>query len=531
MADKQLLVDRYVFKATLLEDNRDAGGKIIARGEFARAGVATENKRIYPFQLWERELKRLEKAIAENKVYGELDHPMDGRTQLKRVSHLVTNLHLEGNVVVGEAQILDTAEGRNLKAILEGGGQVGVSSRGFGTTKPNMEGLDVVQDDYRLMTFDFVAEPANTTSYPTIHVEDTHNTGRPTEAAMSEDVTLDKLRSSNPALFESLSKEAEQAYEKRAAELWAKKISSAKHEATTDLRTEFAEKLQATIAEVRKDVEEQVRSQFLTDPSVAGAKAALDEVKSLLRPYIIPEDVESVVREKEAVIEELQKRLADQELRLVKLTEENGKLAGIAKEAGYRYHLESLISGVSQADLIRKLVGDVKQYESLDALNGRVTQIVEEIEKVAEKKQTRDAEIDKLRQENLALREATEKALEATKQLTIQNYVESRLANHPKASEIRVVLESVSPSSKEDVDSILQKFREKPRDSHAIEEARARVRQLVGSGAREYLPEHAEKRPAPTQNYNGSPAGDFNGLGVGLDSLRALSGIGTDKNN
>jgi len=106
--------------------------------------------------------------------------------------------------------------------------------------------------------------------------------------------------------------------------------------------------------------------------------------------------------------------------------------------------------------------------------------------------------------------------------------VESRLANHPKSREVWAILESTSPASKEDVDSLIQKFREPKLDAHAIEEARARVRQLVGSGAREYLPEHAEQGPKRTNNNVGSS--DFNGLGVSLDSLRALSGIGTDNN-
>lgn len=528
MSEKQLLIDRFVFKPTLLEDNRATGGKVVVRGEFARANVATENKRVYPRTLWERELKRLEKQIHENKVFGELDHPMDGRTQLKRVSHLVTDLHMEADVVVGEAQLLDTAEGRNLRAIFEAGGQVGVSSRGFGTTRPNTEGMDVVQDDYRLMTFDFVAEPANVTSYPVVHMEDKAKGGSPLEAAMAEELTLDKLRSSNPALVESLTHEAELAYEKRAAEIWAKKISSAKQEAATDLRTEFAEKLQATLAEAKKEIEEQVRSQLTTDPSVAGAKKALDEVKALLRPYVIPEDVESLVRDKEKVIEDLQKKLADQELKLAKLTEENDKLAAIAKEAGYRYHLESLLHGVPEADLIRKVVGDVKQYESVDELNGRVAEIVEEIKKSEEKKTRRDEEMARLREENDKLRAATEKSLEAVKQLSVQAYVENRLANHPKSKQIRALFESAPPSTREDVDSILQQFREPVRDTHAIEEARARVRELVGSVTREALLEH-EEQGARKDKPNGGA--NFNGLGVSLDSLRALSGIGTDNNN
>jgi hypothetical protein len=79
---------------------------------------------------------------------------------LNRVAHIVTKLWLEDGKVFGEAEILDTDPGRNLQALLKAGCKVGVSSRGYGSTKPNDKGEDVVQEDYKLVTFDFVAEPA-----------------------------------------------------------------------------------------------------------------------------------------------------------------------------------------------------------------------------------------------------------------------------------------------------------------------------------------------------------------------------------
>lgn len=528
--DKQLLIDTLSFRAQVLEDNSHSGGKIIARGEFARADLATENKRVYPKALWERELGRLAKQIQERKVYGELDHPMDGRTQLKRASHIITDLRLENNTVIGTAEIMNTAEGKNLKAILEAGGQVGVSSRGFGTTRPNLKGEDVVNDDYRLMTFDFVAEPANTTSYPTIHAESKGNekvTTRPrVEASMgiSEDTTLENLRKSNPKLYENFMQDAEREFEKRGAEIWAKKIQSAKQEAATDLRAQFAEQLEQAIADAKKAIADTEREKLLHDPTVAGAKHALESLKQVLRPYVIPEDVESVVKEKEAVIETLTKKVANQELEMVKLREENEKLAGIAREAGYRFHVEKLISGNPHADVIRKMVGDVKQFESVGQVNARVVEIVEELQSQVVKQEERDVEMAKLREENETLRKATEKALEAAKYIGIQTYIEQRLANHPRADVVRQLIEAKQPDSKEAVDQIVSSVRESRRDPEAIEQARARVRQLAGaSGAREYIQEH-EERGSNNGNAKNGAAQDFNGLGVDISTLRRLSG-------
>ena len=521
MSESRLLVDTLTFKTTLLEDNRSKGGKLIARGEFARADLATENKRVYPKTLWERELGRLARQIAERKVYGELDHPMDGRTQLKRVSHILTGLRLEGKTVIGEAEILDTPEGKTLRAILEASGAVGVSSRGFGTTRPNLQGEDIVQDDYRLMTFDFVAEPANTTSYPSIHAESTTNSRA--EAVMSEEKTLEQLRTSNPKLYENFMADAEREFDRKGAEIWAKKIMAAKQEAATDLRAQFAEKLEQTILDVKKTVAEAERAKLLSDPTVAGAKTTLEGLKEMLRPYIIPADVNGLVTEKEAMIGHLQKKLAEQELVNTKLAEENDRLASIAKEAGYRFHMEKLLNGHQQSDLIRKLVGDVKQYESIEEINGKVAIVVEQIEKTAKRHSERDHEVSRLREENERLRMASEKALEATKQLAIEKYAESRLANHPQAGNLRQLIEAKQPSSKEEVDTLLSSVRD-PLNSHeALEEARARVRRMVGSGTRESILEHEEK--GNTQNNGVTNGGDFNGLGIDINSLRTLSGI------
>jgi hypothetical protein len=555
--EKKLLIDTVSFKLQLMEDNAHRGNdgrpKIIARGEFARADLATENKRIYPFALWERELRRLQEQLGNKKVFGELDHPMDGRTSLKRVSHIVTGLHLENGVVIGEAEILETTEGMNLRKILEAGGAVGVSSRGFGTTRPNLKGEDVVQEDYRLMTFDFVAEPANVTSYPTIHAEGkktpaanfteakptssvTTNKIKPrpvtvqAEASMSKDLTLEKLRKENPSLYEHFADEAQREYERKGAELWAKKIMSAKQEAASDLRGTFAEQLTKALEDARDTIADEERNRLLQDPTVAGAKAAMEALKDVLRPFVIPSDVEKVVQEKEEQIVALRSELAQQELKMVKLAEENEKLGSIAKEAGYRFHLEKLLNGSPQSDLIRKLVGDVKVYESVGAINAKVEAIVEEIQSVAVKTEARDAEVARLVEENGKLRKAAEKSLEATKHIALQSYVEQRLLHHPRATEVRVLMEGNNYTSKEEVDTLLSKMREPRRDEVTVEEARQRVRKLAGSAqTRESILEHEERGNRNGQSSNGAGA-DFNGLGMSIDQLRALSGMGDGGN-
>jgi len=531
--NRELLVDTIGFRATgpVLE-SKGGPGKYIARGEFARADRATENKRLYNHQLWERELDRLGKQLAEMKVYGELDHPMDGRTQLKRASHIITDLRLEGDVVVGSAHILDTDHGRNLKAILDAGGAVGVSSRGFGTTKPNMKGESVVQDDYRLMTFDFVAEPAQQSAYPVVSVEDVERSSATSnyveDAPMDKKTTLEELRESNPELANSFMYDAEREYEKKAAEIWAKKIMGVKQEASTDLRAEFAEKLEAALATAKVEMEASITDRLLNDPQVAGARKALGEMKNLLRPFIIPEDVESVVQEREEVISQLESTVTEQDLKIANLQAENDKLASIAREAGYRFHLEQRLNGVENSNLVRELIGDVTHYAKIEEIDERIETIVEEIEKQMTEESVRDERTESLERQLAEQKLISEKALEASKHLAAQVYLEQRLTNHPSADYARSLVEAHQPETKEEVDRLLSATPTVPRPSltEDVDTARARVRGILNSGTREYLQE--DQHVSSVSSGNNGAALDYNGLGANLSEIRALSGLSDD---
>lgn len=530
--EKKLLVDTLSFKVTTLEESASGPGRYIARGEFARADRATENKRLYPANLWEREINRLSKQLKEMKVYGELDHPMDGRTQLKRVSHIISDLRLEGDVVIGTAYILDTDEGRNLKAILDGGGAVGVSSRGFGTTKPNFKGEEVVQPDYRLMTFDFVAEPAQQSAYPEVSVE-SREAPRRMEAAMGmdESMTFEQFKKAHPELAESFANDAEREYEKRAADIWAKKITGAKQEASTNLRAEFAEKLQSALAQAKQEMEKTISERLMNDPEVAGAKKTLAELKTILRPWIVPSDMEEIVSEKEEVIESLQSRLADKDLEIANLRMECDKLASIAKEAGYRFHLEQRLHDVGYAKEIRAAVGDVKQYKNLKEMDTAIVSIAESIMARVEESNRREERAARLEEEVARQKLIAEKALEASKHLAAQVYLEQRIANHPNKDYVRALTEATNIETKEQVDALLSKTMPKAVVNEDLDAARARVRTILNSGTREYLQEQ-EESGSKGGSHTGA-ARDYNGLGANLNEIRALSGLpgkGTQSN-
>lgn len=90
---------------------------------------------------------------------GNCDHPDSSVVELKKVSHIIREAWMEGNVCYGTVEILDTPMGKILQSLVESGVTLGISSRGVGSTKRDGDS-QVVQDDFQLICWDFVAEPS-----------------------------------------------------------------------------------------------------------------------------------------------------------------------------------------------------------------------------------------------------------------------------------------------------------------------------------------------------------------------------------
>jgi len=130
-------------------------------GVFLQSELANRNNRIYPKSVMEKEVARYMKEYVESKrAFGELGHPDGPTINLDRVSHIITSLKEDGNNYVGRAKILNTPMGNIVKGLIEGGAQLGVSSRGMGTLKER-DGVNEVQEDFYLATAaDIVADPS-----------------------------------------------------------------------------------------------------------------------------------------------------------------------------------------------------------------------------------------------------------------------------------------------------------------------------------------------------------------------------------
>jgi hypothetical protein len=162
-----LLEDVFIIE-NLQVLNEGKTGPMRVRGVFQRADEENNNKRIYPKALLEREIKKLDEAMRGRRLMGELDHPQHDSVKLSNVSHLITKLEAKGNEIIGEAEILDTPMGKVAKALIEGGVQVGISSRGMGTLSEGQDGKRYVNEDFRLITWDLVADPSTRGAFPSL---------------------------------------------------------------------------------------------------------------------------------------------------------------------------------------------------------------------------------------------------------------------------------------------------------------------------------------------------------------------------
>ena len=158
----KLIKEVFEQNTVIVEEKLGKGKEYFIEGIFLQSELRNRNGRMYPESVMDREVQRyVENYVDKMRAYGELGHPDTPSINLDRVSHLITSLRKEGTNYIGKAKILDTPMGKIAKGLLDGGANLGVSSRALGSLKLNKEGVQVVQDDFMLSTAaDIVADPS-----------------------------------------------------------------------------------------------------------------------------------------------------------------------------------------------------------------------------------------------------------------------------------------------------------------------------------------------------------------------------------
>ena len=151
-------------QARMVTETDNDGKDLFMKGICIQGGVKNANKRVYPVNEIQDAVSTLNEQINQGmSVLGEVDHPDDLKINLDRVSHMVTEMWMDGPNGYGKMKVLPTPMGNLVKTMLESGVKLGVSSRGSGNVKEASGDVS----DFEIVTIDVVAQPSAPDAYPT----------------------------------------------------------------------------------------------------------------------------------------------------------------------------------------------------------------------------------------------------------------------------------------------------------------------------------------------------------------------------
>jgi hypothetical protein len=161
----QVLSEHLTFdQAKVVVESSNEGKDLYMKGICIQGNVKNANQRVYPTFEINKAVQKISDTIAGGQsVLGEVDHPEDLKINLDRVSHMLTNMYMEGDNGYGKLKILPTPMGKLVETMLQSGVKLGVSSRGSGNVD---EGTGNVSD-FDIITVDVVAQPSAPNAYPT----------------------------------------------------------------------------------------------------------------------------------------------------------------------------------------------------------------------------------------------------------------------------------------------------------------------------------------------------------------------------
>lgn len=170
---RPLLVESLTYdQAQVKTEVANEGKDLYMKGLFIEGNKVNHNKRIYPEHQIKSAVNQINEQLEKGySVLGEVDHPANLRINLDRVSHMIDKMWCEGANGYGRLKILPTPMGNIVRAMLDSGVKLGVSSRGSG----EVDDLSGKVSDFEIVTVDIVAQPSAPNAYPTAVYESLMN--------------------------------------------------------------------------------------------------------------------------------------------------------------------------------------------------------------------------------------------------------------------------------------------------------------------------------------------------------------------
>lgn len=486
-------------QARVVTESANDGKDLFMKGICIQGGVKNANQRVYPVAEISNAVKQLNEQITSgNSVLGEVDHPDDLKINLDRVSHMITEMWMDGPNGYGKLKILPTPMGTLVKTMLESGVKLGVSSRGSGNVAESTGDVS----DFEIVTVDVVAQPSAPNAYPKaiyeglLNMRNGHNvleiareangnqkvqkylkdevTRLIKDLKIQENIMLDAIK---PLLDSDLINEDTK---QEIQEAWEAKLSETKEEVRAELREEFArryehdksvmvEALDRMVTEnLTKEIEEFASEKKAISEDRAKFVAKMQETSSTFDKFLVTklaEEIKELNQDRSAqaatvehlekfVIESLAKEIEDFQTDRNDVVETKVRLVKEAREQFAKLK-ESFIE--RSAKIVQESVAKNLEKE--------LTQLKEDIE--AAKENTFGRKIFEAFASEFSasyLNENKEnRQLEAALEAKDAELVESQAANAEKAQiieskerEVEAIIESVT--RKETMDKMLSKL-------------------------------------------------------------------------
>lgn len=165
MNNKYNLLVENSDQVEVLTEQTEQGKKLYIEGIFAQSEVKNGNGRIYERKVMETAMdKYITEYVDRRRALGELNHPDYPMVDPAEACIRITELKWDGNDVYGKALVLETPKGQIVKGLLEGGFNMGVSTRALGSLKER-NGVKYVQDDLMFTAVDCVDNPSAPKAY------------------------------------------------------------------------------------------------------------------------------------------------------------------------------------------------------------------------------------------------------------------------------------------------------------------------------------------------------------------------------
>lgn len=159
--DLKLICEDELSNATdihlLVEDEGKGKKTYKVRGPYIVTEQKNANGRTYDAEVMEQSVNTyIKEYVKTRRAVGEMNHPDSVDVNYEKACHLITSLKREGDIWIGESQILTgTPNGDLYAGLIKNGVSTGMSTRGVGNVDS-----DGRVDEFKLVAVDVVFQPS-----------------------------------------------------------------------------------------------------------------------------------------------------------------------------------------------------------------------------------------------------------------------------------------------------------------------------------------------------------------------------------